>query len=651
MWFTDLGLFVWIYLATLMWQIVAFPFINIFFSDLLDCGWAAARILSSIFISVIIFFLATAGLPINTNMGLFGGIIFLTMASFVVYKKNNLDLKKFLSEKWKIILIEELLIFSGIVFMGTMRGFRPGLDSLEKYMDFGFIYQYLLHAKLPVADMWFAGEKINYYSFGHFWSSILIRTWGVDPITGYNLLLAFHFGIDLALAFSVTINLLGKSSLVKRVIGGLISVSLLMLGGNSHIVWYLVTNRGFIEPVWHSPYWYALATRFIPNTIHEFPSYTFTIGDLHAHLMDLPIVLTFLMIFFTWDRLVIKKNLIIWEVSLGWMLGVMMMTNTWDAIVYLLMLFIYGVIKVASGKINWKVYAQKMIVVIGVMILAASPWWWSFRQISNGLAWVTDRSPLWQLLVLWFIQAIFGVSAWALFRKNAAVVSAIVLAFVLIILPEIFYFKDIYVTLPRANTMFKFTYQAFLIFSLMGGVAIIKLIEKRIWVLAIPMVILTGGLLIYPYTSYTNFYINFKKYEGVTNQSWLATDNPDKYEIMLYLRINRDGKNMVEYPGKSYSLSNAVSAFSGVPSILGWRTHEWLWRNSEERMIERTSEIKALYERPSGSMAKEVIEKYNLGWIVIGKEERENYKIDTDGILKLGEVVWKNGANLLIKIK
>ena len=38
-------------------------------------------------------------------------------------------------------------------------------------------------------------------------------------------------------------------------------------------------------------YWYANATRFIPFSIHEFPSYSFVVSDSHGHVLSIPFVL------------------------------------------------------------------------------------------------------------------------------------------------------------------------------------------------------------------------------------------------------------------------------------------------------------------------------------------------------------------------
>ena len=89
MWITDFGLFVWIYLISLLWQAISFPFLRVVFGKLVDDGWAVGRVLSSMVISVVIFFFANLGLPINSNSGLVSIAVIFSIISLSVYKKNK----------------------------------------------------------------------------------------------------------------------------------------------------------------------------------------------------------------------------------------------------------------------------------------------------------------------------------------------------------------------------------------------------------------------------------------------------------------------------------------------------------------------------------------------------------------------------------
>lgn len=637
---------------SLLWQLIGFPYIKIVFRELVDTGWAAGRMLTSVFVALVIFFLANIGISINTNFGLAAVVVFFSIISLIVYKKNRFSLKKFLIENWRFILIEEILFLGGVVFMGTMRGFWPNLDNLEKFMDFGFINQYLLNAKLPAPDMWYAGGHINYYSFGHFWSSILIRSWQVLPTTGFNLMLAYSFGLDLAIVFSVTINLLKKYSMKFKVMGGIISTGLVIFGGNTHILWYLVRNNGLIEVDGNVPYWYAMATRFIENTIHEFPSYTFTIGDLHAHLIDLPIVLVFLLVFFQWSRTINEKLSDIYlEILLGLLLGIMVMTNTWDSLIYAMLLLIYCFFRVITRKTHWKIYFKGFAVIAGMAILVSSPWWWSYQIISQGISLVTIGSPLWKLAVVWSGQILFGILAWKLFPKNIALRSVIILSFLLILIPEIVFVKDIYPFQPRANTMFKLTYQTFVMLSICGGVVTIKTFNRIGWAMCLILVLMTTGLLVFPFTSYANFYSHFSNYYGLANEDWLVGTLGDKYGALQYLKVHKNGTNLLEYPGESFSSSNSLSVFSGVPDVLGWRDHEWLWRGSKELVDQRAFEVRTIYEFPASKETSNIIKKYKVGWIIVGQEERTNYDINYSALKNLGKIVWEDKENVLIQIE
>ena len=241
-------------------------------------------------------------------------------------------------------------------------------------------------------------------------------------------------------------------------------------------------------------------------------------------------------------------------------------------------------------------------------------------------------------------------------KDRKTVITAIVLTtLALLIIPELIYAKDIYPNHPRANTMFKLTYQAFIMMGLMLGTAAGQAAggwQRRIGFRAVAGLVagvIFVGSLLFPAQAFTSYYGNFDEYKGLNGEVWMKEAMSDYYEAALFLRKNNGGKNMVEAVGDSYSEFNAVSVFSGVPTVLGWRVHEWLWRGGYEVVGQRDEEVKMIYEGERAEKMRVILDKYQVGWILVGPNEKTKYKINEIELLKLGKVVWKSGEAYLIK--
>ncbi len=212
--------------------------------------------------------------------------------------------------------IEESLFGFSSLLWTFARGLHPALDSLEKPMDYGFMMSLWRADYLPAADMWLAGKPINYYYFGQYLATFWAKACGIAPEIAYNLAMASLFALTFCLTFAVAL-LLGTiflrekhraSPILPPVFAGTAAV-LLTCGGNGHIYYYGASRFGswlfsvFSRLGWpvgerSAMYWFADATRYIgynpdtvDKTIHEFPFYSFLVADLHAHVVNLPLVL------------------------------------------------------------------------------------------------------------------------------------------------------------------------------------------------------------------------------------------------------------------------------------------------------------------------------------------------------------------------
>jgi uncharacterized membrane protein len=94
-----------------------------------------------------------------------------------------------------------------------------------------------------------------------------------------------------------------------------------------------------------------------------------------------------------------------------------------------------------------------------------------------------------------------------------------------------------------------------------------------------------------------------------------------------------------------------VSAFTGLPTVLGWRVHEWLWRGGFDIPGERTEEVRVVYEDPGSRAAWEVLERYGVRYVFVGTKEREAYEsLDENGLKELGRVVYMQEGTTIVEI-
>lgn len=661
----DLSLILYAWLVLFILQLAVAPVLGQLLPRLADRGWAWGRLVGWLTISLIVWNLGYFNIPANQQSVVWAIFMVIIFICGVYNFQHRKEFKTWISKIWYVILLEEFLFLVGFVVFGLIRSFNPSMLDLEKFMDGGMIASYLRSPTLPAQDMWLSGYNFNYYTFGHFMGAILSRVWAVDLAYSFNLLLATIFAMTLAGGFSLLltlVNLYEKKMSRGSVFGALVGTMALIFGGNSHTLWYLLKNQSL------TGYWYAEATRFIPFTIHEFPSYSFVVSDLHAHVWDLPIVLLFLTLSFIWWRSIKEDQTShVLTLAMGGLLGIMGMTNTWDLMIYGAYLGFLFLLLLLDRKVLFM-----KLVFTGVEILAGTAlviyWWWvNFTSISDGIRLVEQASPFWQLASLWGTHVVMGLVALTtvvsisrkkvITLKHPLILALVLIAFFFLALPEFIYFKDIYPSHPRANTMFKLTYQAFIMLTLVTGWLVgsgFSSFRRKHW-----LGLVRGGIglvgagifLLFPLSAYQNYYGDFKQQKYLDGLAWMELESPDDYAMVIWLKQNIAGRPVtLEAVGESYTKFDRISANTGLPTVLGWRVHEWLWRDGFDIPSQRTGEVKTIYEQPLSEAGRNLIDQYQVRYIIIGDLERETYKVNENDLLKIGDIVFRSGESEIIKL-
>lgn len=184
------------------------------------------------------------------------------------------------------------LVFAATFAAGALfAAHAPDVWNTEKPMDMAFITAINASDHFPPHDPWMSGETLNYYYLGHVALAWPLQLLSLRPDAGYLL----SWGLLLALTatavytFSGTLWAAARTALGERaprggpVLAGLVAAALVAILGNlAGVRAWIRAEDPPTDYAWFDP------SRVIPDTINEFPSFSFILGDLHAHVIALP---------------------------------------------------------------------------------------------------------------------------------------------------------------------------------------------------------------------------------------------------------------------------------------------------------------------------------------------------------------------------
>ena len=636
-------------------------------------------------------------------------------ASFILYcREQKAGFECIPFAHLDLVYAEELLFFAAFLLWTYFAGFHPAAYGTEKFMDYGFMEAMMRSKTLPATDLWYSQGKINYYYGGQYFAVFLTKLSGAKVELTYNLMRTFVAGLAFAMPFSLVHQMvtdrLGKTGsrwkkALPSVTGILAGISV-SIAGNMHYVVYgqIIPFIQKLKGEEVSSYWFPDATRYIgfnpdveDKTIHEFPCYSFVLGDLHAHVVDIMFVLLLLGLLYAWMKKVRttelsgesmsrrkfwKKQLLMPQLlATGALLGMFHWTNYWDFVIYFvvtcgaaLFMNIIG----QKGKIRWALgvtAAQAAeILILATVIIMPFTLQFDTSNMVQGIALAQHHSLPHQLLVLWglpgiltilfvvslLIEKLRGAEQKSLYHLLTSIrlpdLFAVLMglcAIGLVLIPELVYVRDIYENgNARANTMFKLTYQAYIMFGMTMIYVIFRLLvigkNKILKVLAfigLFFFVWTCGYFGNSVHSWFGEVWKPSQYKGLNATAFLETDFPEDVNGIRWLKENiSDAPVVLEANGDSYSEYERVSAMTGLPTIMGWYVHEWLWRGNLSDLNAKIEEIQEIYTSTDETRVKELLEEYNVSYIFVGSCERNKYGADmnNDLLKSLGEVVFQD---------
>ncbi len=221
----------------------------------------------------------------------------------------------------------------------------------------------------------------------------------------------------------------------------------------------------------------------------------------------------------------------------------------------------------------------------------------------------------------------------------------VALAVGLTLVPEFFYLRDNFGV--RINTIFKFYYQAWVLFSIASAYAVYVMvfdvqtrpsISVRIAFSAVTIIVVGSGLLYPILGNYTHSIVDTQRANPNTVTAPLTLDggytlvtSNDYQSIMCWQKVVGDKPVIVaELSDGAYNnpIVNArVSGLTGVPDVLGWSNHERQWRGTtyDEAAGNRQADLDTLYKDARWENALTIIQRYGISYVFYGSSEREKY--------------------------
>jgi YYY domain-containing protein len=246
-------------------------------------------------------------------------------------------------------------------------------------------------------------------------------------------------------------------------------------------------------------------------------------------------------------------------------------------------------------------------------------------------------------------------------RSQAFILLLGSVAFALVAVCEVFFLKDVFAggDFLRMNTVFKFYFQAWALLSITSGAGLYFILEGfrpqaavargqlwlqrgvgGIWIAGLLLLLLASA--VYPLVgtyARTNHYM--QRTNSLDGIDYLKNckvpdcdyDTAGDYAAIRWLNSRVSGDPvLVEAVGDDYTSYARISAFTGLPTPIGWIGHEYQWRvnwlNNGLNAVDfdsRKSDVDTIYTDPHPSVVMNLLARYHVQYLYVGLLEHMKY--------------------------
>ncbi|WP_410510374.1 DUF2298 domain-containing protein [Methanosarcina hadiensis] len=293
-------------------------------------------------------------------------------------------------------------------------------------------------------------------------------------------------------------------------------------------------------------------------------------------------------------------------------------------------LFLFLVFSLIANRLN---SAKKIVFAVlftGVSVLLSKTW--EIPLLSVLL-------PLFALSFLFFLRDIPRRSA-----SGFAFLLIATAAFIALLCEVIFLDDPISGEFARMNTVFKFYMHLWVFLAIAasysfyelgcrysgenGNRTFFKKAVKKTWTVMVVVLIISCA--VFPVVSTLTRIKDMNAIPTLDGMEYMKELDTGDYNAIRWMQENIKGSPAIleaSEDNSSYSYTCRVSANTGFPAVIGWARHERFWGRDHKEVRNRIKDVSSIYSTGSEEETLELMEKYNISYVYIGRLEKQIYPV------------------------
>ena len=499
-----------------------------------------------------------------------------------------------------------------------IRAADPAADHTEQPMDVMWMRAAMASASPPIRDGWFSGEPATYYVEGHQMLGFLANLHGTPIQVAVNLGQITWFALTLTLMYAAAAQIAAPGLRERSRSGAGVLGILFLLGSNPVGAFHAL---GFEAS---GDWWWWDATRVLYDgdiaMITEFPFFSYWLGDNHAHLLGIPLLLLSVIAsiqFYRCPKAHFCTGCLL-TLPLVWAWR----THGWQAPTAL-------ALPVAALLARWRPGTGMDLprfhrsFFVGLLLPALLFFPMGEGGLFQGVV-ANDhgiRNPVELFRVFGFFLP--GLLCLCLIKNRPVFLNwVLLLSLGMLATCELVYVRDIFGS--RMNTVFKVYYQVWILFGLLASAGLSHILRtpRPHRLLAIPCGVYLLAAWIYPARLAVPAFFDRPK----SLDAFSVMSDTRRAFLLKADALIRPGERIAEAPGHSYQAhSSLLGTWTAGDTLIGWQGHQNQWRPGVMH-----PELIHLYTASTEARLQAELDRLEVQWVLAGPLEKQWFAIEPE---------------------